>query len=229
MSPQHGYISTAVSFGGSAGPPPELAAAMQFSAQVGKEMDEIRHLAEKDPSQAITRALSLPTEDPTHNSSPRGNALIAIAEANWNKKQSAAKSALDEVMKFEEQLNPQEMQTLAEVPELYFKMGETDSAKKALAPMLKSAEKLYADDTNADDPNKAFKGTWPSANLWRQCVQTAAKISPAFAEEIISQISDPEIASAQKIAFASTLLGVSGDPMIVSKCHKNGSSFNFSN
>ena len=120
------------------------------------------------------------------------------------------------------------MQTLAEVPELYFKMGEADSAKKSLSPMLKSAEKLYTQDTNADDPNKAFKGTWPSSNLWRKCVPAAAKISPALAEEIISQIPDPDIAGAQRISFASALLGISADPTIVSSCHKNGSMFNFS-
>jgi hypothetical protein len=231
MSGEHSFFSTTVFTGdsGAAGPPPELTAAMQFSAQVGRETAEIRQLAQKEPAQAITRSLNLPMEDPTHNSSPRGGALLSIAEANWNKKPSPAKSALDEILKFAEQLNPQEIQTLAEVPELYFKMGDTDAAKKSLTPMLKSAEKLYAQDTDADDPNKAFKGTWPSSNLWRKCVQAAAKISPALAEEIITQIPDPDIVAAQRVSFASALLGVTDDPIIVSNCHKSGSSFNFSN
>ena len=230
MSEQHPFFSTMVFSGDSSGgPPPELAAAMQFSAQIGKQMDDVRRLAEKDPSSAITRALTLPVEDLQHLFTPRGNALVSIAQANWNKKPSQAKSALDEILKFEEQLNPQETQALAEVPELYFKMADADAAKKSLTPMLKSAEKLYAEDTNADDPNKAFKGTWPSSDLWRKCVQAAGKISPAFAEEIIGQIPDPEIASAQRIAYASTLLGSASDPIVVSVCHKTGSSFNFSN
>ncbi len=94
--------------------------------------------------------------------------------------------------------------------------------------MVKAAERLYAHDTDAEDPNKAFKGTWPSADLWRRCVQIAGKISPALAEEIIGEIPDPEIAAAQKVAFASGLLGSTGEPMIVGDCRKNGSSYNVS-
>jgi hypothetical protein len=228
MAGGNSFLSMSIGSDTGGGPPPEATAAMQLSAQIAKQVNEIRHLAENDPTQAISRALNLPMESPQHFSSPRADALLAIAQANWNKKPAPAKSALDEITKFEEQLNPQEMQTLAEVPELYFKMGEADSAKKSLSPMLKSAERLYTQDTNADDPNKAFKGTWPSSNLWRKCVQAAAKISQALAEEIISQIPDPEIAGALRISFASALLGISADPTIVSSCHKNGSMFNFS-
>ena len=230
MSGQHSFFSTAVYSSDSAAViPPELTAAMQFSAQVGKEMTQITQLSQKDPAQAITRALNLPVEDPSHNSSPRGGALLSIAQVNWKKKPTPAKSALDEILKLEDQLNPQQIQILTDVPGLYFEMGETEAAKKSLTPMLKSAEKLYAEDTNADDPNKAFKGTWPSSDLWRKCVQAAAKIAPAFAEEIISEIPDQDIATAQKIAYASTLLGSASDGILVSVCHKNGSRFNFSN
>jgi hypothetical protein len=94
--------------------------------------------------------------------------------------------------------------------------------------MLKAAEKIYAHDINADDPNKAFKGTWPAADLWRRCVQIAGNVSPSLAEEIIGQIPDSEIAAAQKIAFASSLLKAAGEPMIVGDCRKDGSSYNFS-
>src|SRR6266700_1404280 len=91
----------------------------------------------------------------------------------------------------------------------------------------KAAEKLYPTAPDADDPNRAFKGTWPSADLWRQCIQIAGKVSPSLAEEIIAEIPDPEIAAAQKIAFANSLLGPSGQPelMIVGDCRKTGSSY----
>ena len=95
--------------------------------------------------------------------------------------------------------------------------------------MLKAADKLYARDTDSDDPNKAFKGTWPSADLWRKCVQVAAKISPALAEEIIGEIPDPEIAASEKVAFASSLIGQPVEnPSFVSDCRKNHSSYNVS-
>ncbi len=101
--------------------------------------------------------------------------------------------------------------------------------RRQFKALLKAAEKLYAHDVDADDPNKSFKRTWPSADLWRKCVQAAAKISPAFAEEIIAEIPDPEIAAAQKVAFASSLLGVSSEPVIVGDCRKTWSGFSFSN
>ena len=132
-------------------------------------------------------------------------------------------------LKIQDQLSPAEISGLANLPKIYVDLGDEDGAKKAVKALLKAAEKLYAHDTDADDPNKAFKGTWPSADLWRKCVQAAAKISPVFAEEVITEIPDPEIAAAQKIAFASSLLVVSGEPLIVSDCRKTHSSFNFSN
>ena len=108
-------------------------------------------------------------------------------------------------------------------------LGDEDGAKKALKALVKAAGKIYEHDVDADDPNETFKGTWPSADLWRKCVQASAKISPALAEEIIADIPDPDIAAAEKISFASSLLGVSGEPVLVSDCRKTHSSFNFSN
>ena len=143
-------------------------------------------------------------------------------------KPSLARFALDEIVKVEDQLTPTQLKGIADVPKIYFELGDEDDAKKALKAMVRAAEKLYAHDTDAEDPNKAFKGTWPSADLWRLCVQIAGKISPALAEEIIGEIPDPEIAAAQKVAFASGLLGSTGEPMIVGDCRKNGSSYNVS-
>jgi hypothetical protein len=154
--------------------------------------------------------------------------LVEIAKGAAKKKPPVAKSALDEVLKIEDQLTPQQMARLANLPQIYLDLGDEDGARKALKPLLKAAEKIYAHDTDADDPNKAFKGTWPSADLWRKCVQTAAKISPALAEEIIGEIPDPEIAASARVDFAGSLLRASGDPLIVSDCRKNQSSYNVS-
>jgi hypothetical protein len=192
-------------------------------------MTEIDKESQKDPQQGINDALTLPLQDAWQNNSPRAQALLMVARNSQKKRATLSKSALDEISKFEEQLTPAQLKGIADVPKIYLDLGDEDGAKKSLKSMVKAAEKLYTHDTDADDPNKAFKGTWPSADLWRKCVQVAAAISPALAEEIIGEIPDPEIAAAQKVAFASTLLGqTSGVPILVSDCRKNGSSYNFS-
>ena len=197
--------------------------------QIMHRMAEIGKESEKNPQQAINDALMLPLQDAFQNSSPRAQGLLMVVENQKNKKPTLAKSALDEILKIEDQLIPTQLHDLTDVPKIYFELGDEDNAKKALKVMTKAAEKLYAHDADAEDPNKAFKGTWPSADFWRKCVQIAAKISPALAEEIVNEIPDPEISVAQKVVFAGALLGQSsGVPILVGDCRKTGSRYNFS-
>ena len=204
--------------------------APQVEAQMMHRVNDVIKEAEKDPAQALADALGLPLQGqgPMHQS-PRVQALMAIAQSAAKANPSIAKSALDEIIRVEDQLSAQEIAGAANLPMMYIRLGDDEAAKKAIKAMVKAAEKLYARDTDDDDPNKAFKGTWPSADLWRKCVQAAAKISPALAEEIITEIPDPEIAAAQRVAFASSLLGALGEPMIVSDCRKNWAGFSTSN
>src|ERR1051326_3481033 len=175
-------------------------------------MNEISKEVDKDSQQAINDALMLPTAGVWENSSPRAGALLIVARNSAKKRPASAKSALDEILKFEEQLTPAQIKNLGDVPQVYAELGDVEDAKKAIKPILKAAEKLYAHDTDAEDPNKAFKGTWPSSDLWRRAVQVAGKISPGLAEEIIGEIPDPEIAVAQRVAYAGSLLGGSSQP-----------------
>jgi len=200
--------------------------APQVEAQIIHRINDVTKEAENDPAQALADALGLPLQGqgPMHQS-PRVQAFMAIAQSAAKGKPSIAKSALDEIIKVEDQLTAQEIAGAANLPMIYIGLGDEQAAKKAIKAMVKAAEKLYARDTDDDDPNKAFKGTWPSADLWRKCVQAAAKISPALAEEIITEIPDPEIAAAQRVAFASSLLGALGEPIIVSDCRKNWAGF----
>lgn len=204
--------------------------AMQIAQnQMVRRVTDIAKEAEKDPQQAINDALMLPVEGVFQPSSPRAESLLLIAQKSQGKKPGSAKSALDEILKFEDQLSPEQIKSIADAPQIYLKLGDADDAKKAVKPMLKAAEKLYAHDTDGDDPNKSFKGTWPSTDLWRKCVQVGAKISPAYAEEILAEIPDPEIAASVKVAYAASLLGqTSGVPMLVGDCRKDHSSYNFS-
>ena len=201
----------------------------QLMGQLQERKSRIVKESEKDVAQAVNDALSLPIHAKFW--SPRVSTLIEIAEYTTNRKNtSAAKSALDEILKVEDQLTPTEvsMSRVSNVPKMYLNLGDQDGARKAVKALIKAAEKSYASDTNADDPNKGFKGTWPSADLWRKCVQASAQISPTMAEEIIADIPDPDIAAAQKLAFASSLLGVAGEQVFVGECHQSGSSFSVS-
>ncbi|HTM35681.1 MAG TPA: hypothetical protein VL156_02935 [Terriglobales bacterium] len=201
----------------------------QIAQQVMHRTIEVIQEAGKDPAQALSDALGLPLQGqgPMHQS-PRVNALMEIAKGEAKQKPAIAKSALDEIVKVGDQLTPQEIAGTSSMPKIYLDLGDEEAAKRAIKVLVKAAEKLYARDTDSDDPNKAFKGTWPSADLWTKCVQAAAKISPALAEEIIAEISDPDIAAAQRVAFATSLLGASGESMIVSDCRKNWAGFTMS-
>jgi hypothetical protein len=164
----------------------------------------------------------LPLQGDFPSSSPRASSLLNIAANIQKKKPSLAKSAPDEIMKFADQLNPQQIQSIADLPSKYAELGENESAQKALKPVLKAAEKIYAHDIDADDPNKGFKGTWPSTELWRKCVQIAGKISPPLAEEVLADIPDPDIGVLEKISYAAALLGASAAPISIGDCRKNG-------
>jgi hypothetical protein len=209
-------------------PQPTSMTGRQLELQIMQRMNQIDHESNRDPSQAIADALMLPLQGGFPSSSPRATALLNIAGNIEKKKPSLAKSALDEIMKISDQLNPQQIQSIADLPSKYAELGENDSAQKALKPLLKAAEQIYAHDIDADDPNKGFKGTWPSTELWRKSVQIAGKISPPLAEEVLADIPDQDIAVLEKISYAAGLLGASAPPTIVGDCRKNGASYNFS-
>src|SRR5215469_785600 len=198
------------------------------NAQLRQRVFDIIRDAEKDPALALSEAYGLPVESPGFVPSPRAQALMQIASQTGRKKAALTKSALNELMKIEDQLTPEQMRDVARFPEIYLVLGDQEGAKKALKSLLKAAEKVYAQDTDAEDPNQAFKGAWPSVDMWRQCVQVAGRISPALAEEIISDIPDPDIVALEKVAFANALLHAPGVPNLVHDCRKKGSLFTVS-
>jgi hypothetical protein len=92
---------------------------------------------------------------------------------------------------------------------------------------MKVAERLYAKDTDASDPNLAFKGVWPSTGLWWKCVQTSALMSSELPDQFISLVPDEEIAAYQRTAYANSLLGYHESPEIAEQ-HKDGEASVFS-
>src|SRR6266404_5830250 len=205
-------------------------AKQQIEAQMQERVEDILKKVDADPSGALANALTLPVHGRFESSSPRSRALLGIAEKTVAKKISVSKSALDDFMAIQDQLSPQEMIAIDRLPELYLKVGDVQGATKAVDILVKAAGKIYQHDTDADDPNKAFKGAWPSTDLWRKAIQEAAKISPSLPEEIIADLQDAEIAEFEAVAFASALIGGvgTGDPVPVSDCRKNGASYRVS-
>jgi hypothetical protein len=225
QSLQDGGLS--VSFGGTSGSSSITgpAAQQQVEAQTQDRVREILKKADSDPAGALASALGLPVHG-GFQGSPRAQALLQIAEKTTKKNPSVSKSALDEFSGFQEQLTPKEIPDVANLPELYLRLGDIEGAKKALKILLGAAGKLYEHDLDPDDPNKSFKGAWPSTDLWRKSVEQAAKISPSLPEEIISELPDPDIAAFEKVAYGRALAGGSGvslqAPILISDCRKNG-------
>jgi len=208
----------------------DAAAKQQIEAQMQERVEAVLHQADTDPTGALAKALTLPVHGTSESSSPRAHALLGIARKTAAKKTSVSKSALDDFSTIQDQLTPQEMTGIDELPELYLNVGDTDGAKKALDILVKAAAKIYERDTDPDDPNKAFKGSWPSTDLWRKAIQQGAKLSPMLPEEIIAGLQDADISSFEKVVFAAALVGgsLTDTSILVADCRKNGASFRVS-
>jgi len=178
---------------------------------------------EKDADQAYQDALGLPVRYLLMAGSPRATALKRVALGIAKKNPTLARSAMDEVRRLAQDVEPaRQALLLAEVPEFYLKLGDEDGARAAIKDQMKLAERIYAIDTNADDPNMAFKGSWPSTNTWRNCIKEATKISPAFAEELLTQITDPDIAGIERVMYARALIGAGSSEIGIFELHKDG-------
>ena len=60
---------------------------------------------------------------------------------------------------------------------MYLEMDDKDRAEDVVHEGLKVAAKMLDEDINPDDPNKALKAWWPSADAYRQMVEVETKIS----------------------------------------------------
>jgi hypothetical protein len=211
--------NTSYSYGGTG----DVAAKQQNSFQMRERIEDILKKADTDPDGALARALALPIHGTSESYSPRSDALLGIAEKSATKNASVSKSALDEFSTIQDQLTPREMIGIDKLPELYLKIGDLDGARKAVDVLVKAAGKVYEKDTDTNDPNRAFKGAWPSTNLWRDAIKQAATISPSLPEEVISGLPDADIVAFEKVALASTLVGGSAvdSRMFVADCRKN--------
>jgi hypothetical protein len=202
----------------------EYQAQLQLNAQIDAQMGKVREESEADPEKAYRDAMNLPLRRAMGNSScPRATGLRLAAFGLMKVNPTLARTAMTEARRLVQDVDPAwQALILAEVPDFYLKLGDEDGARGAIKDQVKLAEKLYAIDSDAGDPNLAFKGAWPSANTWRNGIQQAAKVSPAFAEEILAQIPDPDITGFERVMYASALLGAEKSSIAVVEWHKGG-------
>jgi hypothetical protein len=217
----HGGKAEGTSFSVSLGGDQGINQVQAAHTEIQRREDAVEEEAPQHPQQAITDALALPINGWGPNSSPRAQALQGIAAHLRKQNATAAKSALDELMKFADQLTDGQVQFLVRAPQLYLDIGDPDDAKSAVKMLAKKANDAYAKDNDADDPNLAFKGDWPSTGLWQQCVKSAATISPQLVHDVIAGIPDSDIVAFEKVGYAKALLGISLG-YSVSVNHKNG-------
>jgi hypothetical protein len=199
-------------------------ALQQLERQLDTEVENVVLEAGRDPRLAFQDAMNLPLRNAFGSDvfSPRTRALESVAEKAAKTDPVLARTAMNEMRKLLGTMDSTwQSQVLPLVPDFYMRIGDIDEAGKAVRDLLKVAEKLYARDSDSSDLNLAFKGVWPSATLWRRCLLIAAKISPDFAEEIVAEIPDPDIAGYEKAALGTLLLNTEPFHTPTVEWHKN--------
>lgn len=169
------------------------------------EMERMQRIvadAEAHPQDALANVATLASPE------MKVQALQAIARVARKKNPSVAKSALKQALETVPQLRPlEQVLPLRVVAALYLEMGEAGEARKAIEKGLEAAAKLYKQDTDADDPNKALKAYWPSAGAYVGLLRVAGEIAPDWALEQLKEVPDEEIRALAQIGMASALLG----------------------
>jgi hypothetical protein len=191
--------------------------------ELNRRTNEIEAAVRDNPQQALTEAMSLPLVGPFEYDSPRLGCLSAIAAKAAKNAPSVARSALEEQSKALDSAPPAAQATvIIDMTKNYLALNDEDAARKSIKQAFKVAETLYAVDSGVDDPNAAFKGFWPSTALWGATLKQALRISPTFAEEIISEIRDPDIATMERVFYANSLLGVTNANLQIVSAHSKG-------
>jgi hypothetical protein len=187
-----------------------MASRMQAVQDAMNRTQNIVEEAETDPGQALAHATTLPVSlDGMIATSPRGNALMAIAKAAAKNNPAIARQALADLRKIvpDMPLNVQ-AQSLQSSITTYIAMGDTDAAESAISEGIKVAERLLEKDLNPDDPNKALKAWWPSANAYRSFVEAQTKVARVQTLALLKEIKDPDIRTIESITYARTMLGL---------------------
>jgi hypothetical protein len=200
----YGGTSFSITTGGGEGPQ------MSRWALEQQQVAKIAAEADNHPDNALAQAASVSNQD------MRAGLYMTIAKAAAKKSPSVARSALEKLLDLCPQLQEsRQVGHLRGAAELYLQMGETDDAKKVVERGFAVSEKLFKTDTNADDPNKALKAFWPSAEAYRSFTRLAGQISPEWALTNLKEISDPEMKVLAETALAQGWLDVGPGSIIM--------------
>lgn len=189
--------------------------------EMQRKADEIINDSHKNPVQAIAAAQALPVKM-GRMFPPRAHALEGIARENFKDNPGPAKQAIDEMRKAIADLDlSQQARFLSIAADLYFKMGDKESAGKVIGEGFKVADKILDKDMNPDDPNKALKAYWPASDAYRRFIDVQAKLSHRGAADILKEIKDPEVRTVESIMLSRALLGLAMKRVRVEQKTKN--------
>jgi len=218
--------SMSMSIGGAGGGPPAGArgpAANGPSPMLMQQVMKIVQDSAKHPEDALANAAVIPDK------SSRVQAYMGIAQVNAKSNPSVTREALAKVTDALGDIElMQQVSTVSSVAKMYLDLDDSATAKKLIEKGMGIAEKAYKQDTNADDPNKALKAYWPSAEAYRGMLRLAAKISAPWAMELLKDISDPEMKGMGQIALAQSWLDLPAGQHTIMSSNKSGTSMSMS-
>lgn len=175
-----------------------------------QQLNAVMRDATDHPNDALANAAGL---------SPRYalSAYMGIARANFKKNSTVAAAALWKA----QDLLPktpiwQQMQTVGEIINLYVLLGDKENAQKAIELGTKTAELLYKQEAEADDPNLAPKAWWMSTNAWRSLVDASYELDPGQAGTLLKEAPDDEVRVFAQIVLAKRMLGNTSPALDVS-------------
>jgi hypothetical protein len=181
--------------------------------EADRTMDNLIASADSDPDNAIANATRIADRN------QRLLVLAAIAQRSVTKHPSSAKSALHEALKSVPE-NDRNWRTWKGAGEVALQLNDSGLAESTLQAGLKSARRIYDEESDSDNPNEALKLYWVSVRAYRELIAVQCKVSPDAAFATVRDLPDPEIEALEEVMVAADLLNVplpETSPMIAKK------------
>ncbi len=201
-SGENDSMSMSVTRGGGK-PDPQQQARQQMEGIARSRAAEAMEVARQDPQTALSLVRAIPSP------AIQAQVLGSIARSVSEKDPTTAKSVLDQCIHILNELkDPRErMQSWEIVAEAAYRAKEEQRAREAIDRGMSDAAELYKRDADAERGNSALREYWPSTQSYRRLVHRAATLFGPDAEQLLTKITDPELALLARIEMAQSLLG----------------------